>query len=111
MRKIHNVKLLLAITSVCTLIAAQVSTGRVPSPTAARAQLPAPRLSPDIPPEVAFGPGVTSPETARPFFDYFSWQSFVALNWPAAVEPEVPASSHHYPLIRRRLGEPSTRRT
>lgn len=88
MRKIRNVKLLLAVASVCTLIAAQIGAGRVPAPAAARAQLPAPRLSPDIPPEVAFGPGVTSPETARPFFDYFSWQSFVALNWPAAVGPD-----------------------
>lgn len=27
--------------------------------------------------------GVTTPEQARPYFDSFSWQSFIALNWPA----------------------------
>ncbi|HEX7312580.1 MAG TPA: hypothetical protein VF297_01595 [Pyrinomonadaceae bacterium] len=26
---------------------------------------------------------VTTPEGARPWFDYFSWESFIALNWPA----------------------------
>ncbi|HEV2861018.1 MAG TPA: hypothetical protein VGX48_08435 [Pyrinomonadaceae bacterium] len=85
MRKMRNLKLLLLTASLCSLIAAQVSTGRVLTPSAARVQLPPPRLSHDIPPEVEFGAGVTSPETARPFFDYFSWQSFVALNWPSAV--------------------------
>ena len=28
-------------------------------------------------------PNATS-EQARPFFDWFSWESFIALNWPAA---------------------------
>lgn len=88
MRRSGNVKLILLAATVCSFIAAQVSTGRVAGTAAARAQLPAPLLSPDIPTEVEFGPGVTSPETARPFFDYFSWQSFVALNWPAAVGPD-----------------------
>ena len=39
-----------------------------------------------------------SPEQSRPFFDSFSWQSFVALNWPAApnkrgiaIKPTDPA--------------------
>jgi hypothetical protein len=27
---------------------------------------------------------VTTPEQARPFFDDFSWRTFIALNWPAA---------------------------
>ncbi len=48
-------------------------------------QLPTPVIASRVPQEVAFGPGVESAETARPFFDYFSWQSFVALNWPAAI--------------------------
>ena len=35
--------------------------------------------------------GVTSAEAARPFFDTFSWESFIALNWPAAAgTPGVP---------------------
>ena len=45
---------------------------------------PAPSLSGNVPLVVSLPPGVTTPEQARPFFDTFSWQSFVALNWPAA---------------------------
>ena len=26
----------------------------------------------------------------RPFFDYFSWESFIALNWPASSSRGVP---------------------
>ena len=33
------------------------------------------------------GSSTVSPEQARPFFDYFSWESFIALNWPAAGSP------------------------
>ncbi|MBR0774220.1 hypothetical protein JQ625_05190 [Bradyrhizobium diazoefficiens] len=36
-----------------------------------------------LPVVVNIPPGVTSPEDARPFFDDFSWRSFIALNWPA----------------------------
>jgi hypothetical protein len=38
---------------------------------------------------------VTSPEQARPFFDSFSWQSFIALNWPAA--PKGPRGTPNQP--------------
>jgi hypothetical protein len=53
------------------------------STTASTAPAP-PILSGHIPLTVSIPPGVTTPEQARPFFDTFSWQSFVALNWPAA---------------------------
>ena len=42
---------------------------------------PAPVLSGKIPLNVTPPPGST-PERARPWFDTFSWQSFIALNWP-----------------------------
>lgn len=45
---------------------------------------PAPAFSGNIPLAVTIPSGVTTPEQARPFFDTFSWQSFVALSWPAA---------------------------
>jgi hypothetical protein len=45
---------------------------------------PAPILSGNLPLSVSIPAGVDSPEEARPFFDSFSWQSFLALNWPAA---------------------------
>src|SRR3954452_7241634 len=37
-------------------------------------------LSGILPVVVNIAPGVTSPEQARPFFDDFSWRSFIALN-------------------------------
>ena len=46
---------------------------------------PAPVLSGNLPTTVVIPPGVNSPEEARPFFDYFSWESFIALNWPNAA--------------------------
>ncbi|HEX3126266.1 MAG TPA: hypothetical protein VH394_02955 [Thermoanaerobaculia bacterium] len=45
---------------------------------------PTPTKSPVIPYQVPDHQTYT-PEAARPFFDSFSWQSFVALNWPVAV--------------------------
>ncbi|WP_339899960.1 hypothetical protein [uncultured Gilvimarinus sp.] len=39
-------------------------------------------LSPDIPPKEPFG-GTVSIESLQRDFDIFSWQSFIALNWPA----------------------------
>lgn len=48
---------------------------------------PTPSLSGNIPLDVTIPDGVTTPEQARPYFDTFSWQSFVALNWPAAAAP------------------------
>lgn len=53
---------------------------------------------PSIPPVVISGtipnvvpippnaPSDATPEQFRPYFDWFSWESFIALNWPAASE-------------------------
>lgn len=49
------------------------------------AAFPTPVISSNIPTSVFIEQGVHGPVAARPFFDYFSWQSFVALTWPAAV--------------------------
>lgn len=47
-----------------------------------------PILSGNIPVAVIFpappAPPPKTPVEARPFFDHFSWQLFIALNWPAA---------------------------
>ena len=43
--------------------------------------------------------GVTTPEQARPFFDTFSWQSFVALNWPAAAAPRGAPNQPNTPSV------------
>ncbi|HEX6639836.1 MAG TPA: hypothetical protein VF215_01920 [Thermoanaerobaculia bacterium] len=55
-----------------------------------------PATFPSIPPVVISGniptvvpipsdaPANATPEQVRPYFDWFSWESFIALNWPAA---------------------------
>lgn len=53
---------------------------------AAAPEPPTPTKSPVIPYQVPDHPSTLSPEQSRPFFDSFSWQSFVALNWPVVVE-------------------------
>ncbi|HEV7744521.1 MAG TPA: hypothetical protein VGO56_05970 [Pyrinomonadaceae bacterium] len=46
--------------------------------------MPAVAISGNIPLTIQVPSTVNSPEQARPFFDYFSWESFIALNWPTA---------------------------
>jgi hypothetical protein len=48
-------------------------------------EMPTPVVSGDIPVSIMVPADATTPEQARPFFDYFSWESFIALNWPAAT--------------------------
>jgi len=43
---------------------------------------PPPVVTGNLPAAVQIPSGVTSPEQTRPFFDYFSWESFIALDWP-----------------------------
>jgi hypothetical protein len=53
-------------------------------------------LSGILPVVVNIPPSVTTPEQARPFFDDFSWRSFIALNWPAVPgEHGVPKSPNN----------------
>jgi hypothetical protein len=45
--------------------------------------MPLPVISGNIPRQVVITGNRSTPQDARPFFDNFSWQSFIALNWPA----------------------------
>ena len=67
-----------------------------PAPTAAQVVIPpwpqgfpqgfpAAAVSGHLPLAVTLPDGNVTPEQARPYFDYFSWESFIALNWPAAA--------------------------
>lgn len=47
--------------------------------------MPTPVVGGNIPLTIMVPTDVQTPEQARPFFDYFSWESFIALNWPAAT--------------------------
>jgi hypothetical protein len=66
-----------------------------PAPTASQVVIPPwPQgFPPSVPPAAVSGnvplavplpDQINSPVQIRPNFDYFSWQSFIALNWPAA---------------------------
>ena len=48
---------------------------------------PLPALSPDIPPDLTFG-GDGSLEGLQRDFDRLSWDTFIALNWPATADGE-----------------------
>jgi hypothetical protein len=52
--------------------------------------MPSPVISGNIPRQVAFAGNPPTPLAARPFFDNFSWESFIALNWPASSARGVP---------------------
>jgi hypothetical protein len=55
------------------------------APAPAPKPAPAIALGPNIPGEVSFGggaPGATLLQTQQEDFDIFSWNSFIALNWP-----------------------------
>jgi hypothetical protein len=53
-----------------------------PWPSGFPQQMPTPVISGNVPRQI-FVPTVSSPLEARPFFDYYSWEAFIALNWPA----------------------------
>lgn len=66
-----------------------------PAPSAPQVVIPPwpPAFPPSVPPATVSGnvplvvplpDQINSPEQIRPNFDYFSWQSFIALSWPAA---------------------------
>ena len=45
--------------------------------------MPSPVISGNIPRQVVITGNPSTPQDARPFFDNFAWESFIALNWPA----------------------------
>lgn len=87
MKYLVKIKLALIILAIAVFLIVKFNNTQAEPPTVSKldVQLPDPVISSVIPDTVAFGEGITGPETARPFFDYFSWQSFVALNWQAAA--------------------------
>jgi hypothetical protein len=62
-------------------------------------QLPPPVLSGVIPTSIHVPDSVQDPVDARPFFDHFSWQSFIALNWPALPEQRGVADRPNDPAV------------
>src|SRR5689334_18039931 len=61
-----------------------------PWPSSFPQQMPAPVVSGNIPRQIFVPSTTSSPQDARPFFDYFSWESFIALNWPASGSRGAP---------------------
>ncbi|HJQ25381.1 MAG TPA: hypothetical protein VKA60_15785 [Blastocatellia bacterium] len=59
-------------------------TSAAAAPAAAQ-QIPPVSLCSILPCAVPLPSAPHTPAEARPFFDWFSWESFIALNWPALV--------------------------
>ena len=55
-----------------------------PYPQGFPPSVPPATVSGNVPLAVPLPTQINSPVQIRPNFDYFSWQSFIALNWPAA---------------------------
>jgi hypothetical protein len=63
------------------------TTASTPAATATFPSIPAAVISGNIPSVVPFPsntPKNAPPDQFRPYFDWFSWESFIALNWPAS---------------------------
>ncbi|MDT5062520.1 MAG: hypothetical protein QOH63_2979 [Acidobacteriota bacterium] len=56
-----------------------------PWPQGIPSSVPSAVVSGNIPLAVPLPAQINTPVQIRPNFDYFSWQSFIALNWPAAT--------------------------
>jgi hypothetical protein len=69
-------------TTASTCSISTTTTNPVPPPRA-------PAMSSVIPLKVPITTKQHSDLQARAYFDWFSWQSFIALNWPAAINPKT----------------------
>jgi hypothetical protein len=65
-------------TAINTSAATNAANPQVPPP-------PPPNICSIIPCQVPIPTVQHTPAQVRPFFDWFSWESFIALNWPALV--------------------------
>jgi hypothetical protein len=76
-------------TSEVTVGTPPAETNTAPPPTStAFPSIPQPVISGTLPATVpipAMPPKNATPEQFRPYFDWFSWESFIALNWPASA--------------------------
>ena len=99
------VKQVVVVILACAFSLTQIIAGQAKKPRPARAKTAAPTCPSGFPttcpplpsniPTPAMSAAVPftlpphntpTPEEARPFFDYYSWEEFIALNWPAAVD-------------------------
>lgn len=61
--------------------------------------LPAVAISGNIPLYVPLPSTINSPTQIRPYFDWFSWAEFIALNWPASTQGRGNAQSPDDPTV------------
>lgn len=111
--------LLFSISGQCKEAKTEAPSLTSPWPKGFPAGLPAPELSGRIPFAVPAYPKTLTAEQARTFFDYYTWQSFIAFMWPAnqattavrgsALEPDKASvfkkAGNGYPLVWRQYKE------
>src|ERR1700752_2082119 len=103
----HGISRLIAILFIVTCAAlalgptqAQQNSATIASPIAGQ---PAPLSG--IVPVVVNVPSTATPLQSRPFFDDFSWRSFIALNWPAVPNKRGVPNSPHDPSVFLNAGQ------
>lgn len=69
---------------------------------------PIPSVTPDLPYVVPKRPPGLTPQQSRPWFDDFSWQSFIAINWPAKIGPDG-NPIRGVPDLSKSIGDPGPR--
>ncbi len=96
---VFALSLLFTVTGNCS----GTGTAQSPWPAGFPAGLPAPKLSGNIPFTIDYTEGLTA-EQARPFFDYYTWQSFIAFSWPANLTQRGAANGPNKPEIFMKAG-------
>src|SRR5918996_4839138 len=76
--------------------------------SAAPQSTPIPAVTPDLPYVVPARPPGLTPQQSRPWFDDFSWQSFIAINWPAKIGPDG-TPIRGVPDLSKSIGDPGPR--
>lgn len=65
----------------------------------AQAAVPPPSVSPSAPFVVP------PPQAFHPPFDWFSWETFIAINWPAAIDPATGLPVRGQPDLTKKVGD------
>jgi hypothetical protein len=98
-------------TTSSTETTASSATASTAAATMAFPSIPSPVISGNIPNTVPIpgnAPKNATPEQFRPYFDWFSWESFIALNWPASANGRGNPNQPNTPSVFTSMTNTST---
>jgi hypothetical protein len=106
----RNVILLVSLLAVLVVIALAAGPKKAAKPQASRSTLadaqgavPPPNVAPSAPFVVP------PPQAFHPPFDWFSWETFIAMNWPAAIDPANGLPVRGQPDLTKKVSDPGWR--